>query len=115
MRRIPAALLLAVALAIGVGSRAETPAKFSPEQRAEIVTILREALAADPSILRDAFAALQRDEASKEAAASRAAIAGVRDALVNNPADPVGGNPKGDVAIVEFYDVRCPYCRGMQP
>ena len=31
------------------------------------------------------------------------------------PADPVAGNPHGDVTIVEFFDTRCPYCRKMEP
>lgn len=34
--------------------------------------------------------------------------------LVNDPALPVMGNPKGRVSIVEFFDYRCPYCRTMQ-
>ena len=43
-----------------------------------------------------------------------AAIAESRDTLVR-PEDPVAGNPKGDVTIVEFFDTRCPYCRKMEP
>lgn len=27
------------------------------------------------------------------------------------PGKVVAGNPKGDVTLVEFYDVNCPYCR----
>jgi protein-disulfide isomerase len=115
MRRILVPVLLTALAAIGPASRADTPSKFTPEQRAEIVSILREALAADPSILRNALEALQRDETSREEAAARTAIAGMRDALLHNPADPIGGNPKGDVTVVEFYDERCPFCRGMQP
>ncbi len=29
------------------------------------------------------------------------------------PGDPILGNPKGDVTIVDFYDIRCPPCRAM--
>ena len=36
------------------------------------------------------------------------------DKLIS-PDDPVGGNPSGNVTIVEFFDVRCPYCRHMEP
>ena len=32
-------------------------------------------------------------------------------ALLRNPADPVRGNPRGDVTIVEFFDARCPFCK----
>ena len=31
------------------------------------------------------------------------------------PGDPVAGNVNGDVTVVEFYDIRCPYCRRMVP
>lgn len=83
-------------------------------QRAEIVGILRDALRTDPSILRDAIAALQADDAKREATAQQDMIALLSDKLVD-PADPVLGNPFADVTIVEFYDTRCPYCRRMLP
>jgi protein-disulfide isomerase len=89
-------------------------AEFTPSQRAEIVQILRDALKQDPSILRDAVNALQADDGDRQQAASRAAIVAAKDALVD-AADPVGGNPQGDVTIVEFFDTRCPYCRKLEP
>jgi protein-disulfide isomerase len=89
-------------------------AAFTAEQREEITAILREALKQDPSILRDAITALQADEGAREQAAAKAAIATTKDALVN-ASDPVAGNPKGDVTIVEFFDVRCGYCRRLEP
>jgi protein-disulfide isomerase len=84
---------------------------FSEAQRQEIVTILREALRRDPSILRDAFQAIQEAEERERSGAQRAAIAANREALFNDPESPVRGNPRGDVTIVEFFDVRCPYCK----
>ena len=106
------AILLSGALLAGPSALA---ASFTPEQRAEIVGILREALRTDPSILRDAVQALQADNSARQDQAARAAIARDRDALLADPADPVAGNPVGDVTVVEFYDTRCPYCRRMAP
>ena len=87
---------------------------LSPAQRQQLVKVLREALVQDPSILRDALAALQADDVHKQERVTRDVIAMIGPRLVD-PADPVSGNPLGDVTIVEFFDTRCPYCRRMGP
>jgi protein-disulfide isomerase len=91
------------------------PAPFDAVQRAAIVEIVRNALKTDPTILRDAIAALQADDTRVQEAAARIAVATSRPALTQQPTDPQTGNPSGDVTMVEFYDVRCPYCRTMLP
>lgn len=106
MRR--AFLLAAAGLVVGGRAVAQS---FTDAQREEIVGILREALRRDPSILRDAFSALQAADERERAEAQRGAIAAQRAALFGNAEDPVRGNPRGDVSIVEFFDVRCPYCK----
>lgn len=105
-----ALITIAWLLSASVGIAAE----FSPAQRTEIVTILRDALRKDPSILREAIEAMRADENRAQAEAARAAIAATRAELIS-PADYVAGNPKGDVTVVEFFDVRCGYCRKLQP
>jgi len=38
------------------------------------------------------------------------------EALVLHDADnPVFGNPDGDITIVEWFDLNCPYCRKLEP
>ena len=101
-------------LLILLSASAAQAAEFTPAQRAEIVAIVREAMKQDPSILRDAVTALQADEGERSQAASRAAIAREQGQLVT-AADPVAGDPHGDVTIVEFFDTRCPYCRKLEP
>lgn len=34
-----------------------------------------------------------------------------RDMILNDPDAPAGGNPKGDLTIVDFFDYNCPYCK----
>jgi protein-disulfide isomerase len=42
-------------------------------------------------------------------------ILGKTTALQNDPASPVLGNPKGDLAVIEFFDYTCPYCKAIEP
>ncbi len=100
--------------ALSVAIPASAAETFDAIQRAEIVRIIRDALATDPSILRDAVAALQTAERQQQEADAATRVAANLGKLIN-PADPVAGNPKGDVTIVEFFDVRCPYCKRMEP
>jgi protein-disulfide isomerase len=112
---LPGASAQAQSLSAMPPGSSPTSSVFTPEQRAAIVDILRQALKSDPSILRDAVTALQADDGAREEAVARAAIASSQQALLHTAGDPVGGNPNGDVTLVEFFDVRCPYCRRMLP
>jgi protein-disulfide isomerase len=38
-----------------------------------------------------------------------------RDAILNDTAAPVAGNPKGDLTIVAFFDYNCPFCKKAEP
>jgi len=108
-------LLLLLGLLLPPGLAAAEPAAFTPAQRAEIVTILRHALATDPSILRDAVEALKADDGRQQAEGARQVLATEGAALTADPRDQIQGNPAGDVTLVVFYDPRCPYCRRMEP
>jgi protein-disulfide isomerase len=35
--------------------------------------------------------------------------------VLRDPDIPVAGNPEGDIAIVEWSDYQCPYCRKLEP
>jgi len=82
-------------------------------QRAEVLAILRRALAEDPTILRDALAAMDSADQAASAETQRRTIRAQADALLRDAADPVRGNASGAITIVEFFDARCSYCRAM--
>jgi len=125
LRPILGPLLVAMALLLGApGAWAQSAppsaalpplGSFTTQQRQEIIAIIREALRTDTSLLREAITALQDEEERQKSMASSGAIGELAQALFRNPADPVAGNPNGDVTLVEFFDVRCPYCRRMVP
>ena len=55
-----------------------------------------------------------KDELAREADAGEV-LNDRRSEIFDDPATPVGGNPHGDVTVVEFFDYRCPYCKQVEP
>ena len=90
-------------------------AEIAPEQRQAIEAIIHDYLMENPDVLIEALRTAE-DKASRDADAKAAMVLKDRRAEVfNDLATPVGGNPQGDVTIVEFFDYRCPYCKQVQP
>jgi protein-disulfide isomerase len=90
-------------------------AEITPEQRKAIEAIIRDYLMQNPDVLIDA---LREAEAKANGEADVKAAQVLRDRrheVFDDPATPVGGNPQGDVTIVEFFDYRCPYCKQVHP
>jgi protein-disulfide isomerase len=76
---------------------------------------VRDYLLANPEVIMEALQILQERRRAAEADGLRRAIVERREELLNDPAAPVGGNPAGDVTLVEFFDYNCPYCRRVAP
>jgi len=53
--------------------------------------------------------------ASRVARAQRAGAEPNEAAVLRDPDVPVIGNPDGDIAVVEWFDYQCPYCRKLEP
>ncbi|SMH51832.1 DsbA family protein [Azospirillum agricola] len=90
------------------------PAAMDDAQRTAIETVVRDYLMKNPEIILQAVEALQQREKVAEAERAKKALADNQKALTRNPADPVAGNPQGDVTVVEFFDYQCGYCKAVQ-
>ena len=112
--RYAAALTLSAFLAMTpVLASAQQAAKpFTDDQKAAIEDIVKQYLTKDhPEVIMQAAQEMQRrDQASADEKAQNA-VKNSKDKLFNNPDTPVGGNAKGDVNIVEFFDFNCGYCK----
>ena len=105
-----ACLTVGIALMAAVLARAE-PAAAADLTVEQIEKIVRDYLLREPKVVFEALQELQRQEAEATAARQTAAIAANQKKLLDEPRTPVGGNPDGDVTLVEFFDYRCAYCR----
>lgn len=108
------ALVLLLA-SVGPASPARAADAMKPADREAIEKVIHDYLLEHPEVVIDALKAGQEKLKAKEAEDAKAEIVRRRDELLHDPASPVGGNPKGDVTIVEFFDYRCPYCKQMEP
>jgi protein-disulfide isomerase len=64
-----------------------------------------------PAEVTDALQAAQTQAEARQKMAASQALDDRYAEIFNNAADPVIGNPTGDVTVVEFFDYRCPYCK----
>jgi protein-disulfide isomerase len=115
-RRSIATLLLFAAL--GMGQAIAQPAAPMSSKAAELDPFeqrVREYLLKNPEVIMEALQVLQERQRAAEAETAKRTIAEHSDDILNDPAAPVGGNPAGDVTLVEFFDYNCPYCRRVAP
>lgn len=93
-------------------SGANSPANAQQTvDRAEIETIIREYLLANPEIMLEVQRALEAKQREQQRVSQRATIDRSAEAIFNAQHDGVVGNPEGDVTVVEFFDYNCGYCK----
>ncbi|GAB4391867.1 MAG: DsbA family protein [Gammaproteobacteria bacterium] len=88
---------------------------FTQRQKTEIQTIIREYLVANPEVLIEASQALRQKQQQAAIVKAQQAINQYRSQLFKSPTSPVGGNPRGNVVMVEFFDYQCKYCKSIAP
>jgi len=108
-----ARLALAATLALGVAMPAAAfdISEMTEEERSAFRSEIRAYLLDNPEVLMEAISVLETREREAQAANDMALAANYADQLYDDGHSWVGGNPDGDVTIVEFLDYRCSYCR----
>jgi protein-disulfide isomerase len=99
-----------------VKTKVKTPAtRVSKVQREAIESIIRDYLLSNPSIIREATQALQVQEEKERQQLAAANLKTLEADIYSDPDSPVGGNAKGDVTVVVFFDYNCGYCKTTVP
>ncbi|MBK1866131.1 DsbA family protein [Aestuariivirga sp. YIM B02566] len=111
LKPIRALLIALIALFVLPAQAAE----FNDAQKKELGDIIRQYLLDNPEVVRDAMQELERKQQEAEDSARTDILKTMAADIFRSKDDLVGGNPKGKVTMVEFFDYNCGYCKRAFP
>jgi protein-disulfide isomerase len=113
---MPMRLLICLAAALLAATPlARAADAVTPAQKSAFEQIIHDYILQHPEVVIEALQSAEDKMKAQGEERARAAVVERRQELLEDPAAPVAGNPKGDVTIVEFFDYRCPYCKQVEP
>lgn len=105
------ALVSALISALALPAAATDLDKMTAEERTIFREEVRSYLIENPEVLLEAMQVLRDRETQQEANRDEQMLSQLSPEIFNDGVSFVGGNPDGDITIVEFLDYRCGYCR----
>jgi len=85
--------------------------ELTDAERAQFRAEVRAYLLDNPEVIMEAVTLLQTREAEAQARADDNLVSDNAAAIFDDGYSWVGGNPDGDITLVEFLDYRCGYCK----
>ncbi len=105
----------ALTLGLATAANAFDLTEMSDAERQAFRDEVRSYLLENPEVLMEAIGILEQRQADAQVANDQAMIQTNAEALFNDGYSYVGGNPDGDVTVVEFLDYQCGYCKKAHP
>ncbi|MGJ8545269.1 MAG: DsbA family protein [Sulfitobacter sp.] len=104
-------LLAATAMALALPAAAADLKELSDVERAQFRAEVRSYLLENPEVIMEAVEVLRLREAQGQQEAEVSMVSDNAEEIFNDGYSWVGGNPEGDITLVEFLDYRCGYCK----
>lgn len=108
---VTAAALLATALP----AAAFDPANMNEAEKAAFGQAVRDYLIANPEVMIESINGMEARRQADESAADRLLVENNKALVFDDGHSWAGGNPDGDVTLVEFIDYRCGVCKSVNP
>ncbi len=104
-------IALLTALCLALPAWAFDVSKMSEDERAAFRAEIRSYLMENPQVIMEAVQVLEDRQRADQAAADDVLVSNNAKDLFEDGFSFVGGNPDGDITLVEFLDYRCGYCK----
>ncbi|EBA16450.1 27 kDa outer membrane protein, putative [Roseobacter sp. SK209-2-6] len=114
-RMLCGAATAATLMFTGPAAQAFDIGAMSDAERAAFGAEVRNYILKNPELILEAVNLLEERQAAAEANRDVALVANNLQEIQNDGYSWVGGNPDGDITLVEFMDYRCGYCRRAAP
>jgi protein-disulfide isomerase len=105
------AILFAAGVALAAVPASAQTMPLSVEQTEAVKKVVRDYLMEHPEVLGEALESLREKMRVQAESDARKMLDARRDEVFRNADDPVSGNVKGDVTVVEFFDYNCGFCK----
>ncbi|MFD1882478.1 DsbA family protein [Paracoccus pacificus] len=109
MPRVAALVLMTTAIASP--ALAFDPKAMSDDEKAGFGEAVRSYLLENPEVLLEAMQVYEQRQQAAQSDNDRVLVQTNKDEIFSDGYSWVGGNPEGDLTMVEFIDYRCTYCR----
>jgi protein-disulfide isomerase len=109
------ALALACAAALPASAESAQSSPFTETEREALHAEIRAYLLENPEILREMITLLEEQQNAATAEGDRNLVTSHLKDIFDDGFSWVGGNPEGDLTLVEFLDYQCGFCRKAQP
>lgn len=96
---------------LALAGAAQAQDSFNDAQKKEIGEIVRAYLLDHPEVLLEVSKELEARQNEADAKQREQALSENATEIFRSPHDLVGGNPQGDVTVVEFFDYNCAWCK----
>ena len=118
MKTVHTIKTIAIAAILAFSATSAFAADMSSAQKTQIEGVVKDYLVKNPDVVVQALQTYQQqqmDQARKTMEKTQEFAPKFAKDLFHEAADPVAGNPKGKVTVVEFFDYQCPHCVEMTP
>jgi protein-disulfide isomerase len=111
------AATVAVGMIYGINafSKDQSTSPMSSAQKTQIEGVVHDYLIKNPEVIAEAVKGLQEKQMDQMRKKTQDVASKSASNLFNAANDPMAGNAKGKVTVVEFFDYQCPHCVDMVP